>query len=400
MGLTAEGFDIKFLNEILSDMEGVQLQLISPNLDVQPTALIGVLNGIMAQALSELWELAGALYNGMDRDQAEGDQLAALALLVGTLREEATATQVEGGTCNLDAGFSAPAGTMFASISGGDPDVLFTNKELMENTGGTPDDIVGDWEAVEPGATQCLAGTLTVISVPRTGWNSITNPDDGTIGQPIQTDPGLRLLTEQEITAAGSATAAAIKADVLQDLPDTISCTVLHNDGTVTDSNGVPPQHVEVIAYLPGNTPDDDQALAEVLFDSKAAGIGTYSGSGTSKTVTDDASGIDQTVYYTRPTTVPIYVVMTVERNVATFPADGEDQIKAAMVLFAQSEYEPGARVTALKLRDVGFDIAGVTDVPVFQLGIAPAPVGTANLAMTIRQIATLSSANIGITLI
>src|SRR5262249_40503415 len=134
-GITTTGFDVKTVDQILASFEAVELAQISTSLDMQPTALTGVLNGLVAQALSELWLLALSLYNGMNPDRATGDQQTSLALLTGTLRRKASPTEVLAVNVVVGAGFIAQPRTMIASING-NPTAQFTNKALVDNSGG------------------------------------------------------------------------------------------------------------------------------------------------------------------------------------------------------------------------------------------------------------------------
>lgn len=409
-GLTSTGFNPKPLDQIISDMEQIELAEISPSLNVQPEEPIGVLNGIMAQAIAELWQLAAALYNGMDPDQATQDQLTALALITGTSRLGATQTQVIGCTVNIAASFvTAAPGTVFASVVN-NPSAIFMNKETITYPGGGGNqNVTVDFEAVLPGPTQCLAGTLTTMAQPLTGWNSITNPTDGVIGTNGESDADLRARREQELSNTGATTADAIKADVLKQLvsptttSDTTGCTVLYNDSDVVDANGLPPHSIEVIALQPGNTSDDDQALADLILKSKAAGIQTYSGNSTSKVVID-GQGNSETVFYTRPTATTIYVAITVvtDPKITVNAA----QIQAALVNYAAGipgviagKYQPGVEVFALALEAQAFTVPGVLDISAFAVGTAPGPTLHANIPINVRHQAVLSTGNIAVTI-
>ncbi len=400
-GLTDSGFSTKPLDVILSDMETAQLAGISPSLDVQPTSPTGVQNGIVAKAVSEVWELAGALYNGMDPDGAVGDQLTNLSLITGTLREAATKTQVVGCTLSLNNTFAdAPVGTMIANVAGNSL-AQFTNKTLVQYPGGSPPQpVTVDFQAVSPGPVACPDHTLTVITSALTGWISITNPTAGVLGSNIQSDPSLRILRNEELQAAGSTSAAAIRSDVLAQMQPptvsapTLSCGVLYNDTDITDINGLYPHSIEVIAYAPGSTSDDDVALCTLILDDKAAGIQTYSGNGTYKQIID-SQGNTIDVFYTRPTDVPIYVDITV------VPADvgyaGDTAVADALAAFIATLL-PGDDVIAERLKAAAFNAVGVVDITAFTLGTAPSPGGTTNLAMTIRQLATLDSGDVTVT--
>lgn len=393
-GLTITGFVVKPTAQILADINAQELATISPSLDVQPTALIGIINGIFAAAIGELWLLAGALYSGMDPDQATGDQLTSLALITGTLRLGPTATIVIC-TINVGAGFSAAPGTMFASIVG-NPGAIFVNVDNVPVSGGG--NITGvTFEATQTGPIQALAGTLTVISQPLTGWNTITNPADGIVGHDIESDAQLRIDRNAELSTPGSSTADAIRADVLKGMQppttvaSTLSVTVLFNDTDAVDVNLLNPHSIEVIAYAPGATAGDDQLLANLILASKAAGDGT---SGSTSKVAIDSQGNTDVVRFTRPTAVVLTVVITVVTNPSLFPLDGATQIKNAMVAYAAATYFPGVEVFAKKLADQSFTVAGVNDYTVFTVN------GGGNLPIGFTQIATLAFGGITVTVI
>jgi hypothetical protein len=79
--------------------------------------------------------------------------------------------------------------------------------------------------------------------------------------------------------------------------------------------------------------------------------------------------------------------------NLSAFPADGIDQVNAAIAL-AGSAYDAGDTVVALYLRAQAFTVSGVIDVPTFTLGYTASPVGTGNLTTTARQRATFDTAD------
>ena len=165
---------MKPMAQILADINTAHLQGISSSLDVQETALMGKINSIHTAQLAELWQLAAALYNGMDPDNASGDQLASLGAITGTIRLPATSTLV---SCNVvvAAGFVAQPGTMFATVSGNALN-LFYNLTIVDNSAsGTASTIAVYFFCQDTGPVTAPAGALTVIAQPITGWTSITN---------------------------------------------------------------------------------------------------------------------------------------------------------------------------------------------------------------------------------
>jgi len=178
--------------------------------------------------------------------------------------------------------------------------------------------------AQNTGPVAAPSGSLTVIETLVAGLDSFTNELDATVGTNSETDAELKLRRSQQLRTSAASTVEAIKSNLL-DLDDVTSVIVLQNNTDVTDARGVPPHFIEVI--LLGGTDDDIKAA---LFDSVAAGIGYFGNVSTNLT---DSQGFTQTVKYSRPSEVPIYleVDLTVDAN---FPADGTDQAEAAFLAF------------------------------------------------------------------
>lgn len=399
-GLTPAGFNIKPVAEILSDINSSQLANISPTLDVQPTALMGILNGEVAGMAAQGWELAGALYNGMDPDNAADDQLASLALITGTVKRPAESTVVTSVVVGVDQGFVADPGTMFAHMIG-DAVHLAYNLDGVDNSAGPPGptNFVINFIFQDPGPIQCVANALQEIAQPLTGWNSVLNLSDGHIGKNIEADADLRIRRQQELELAGSGTADAIRADVLEKMQKpatsvgTSTVTVLYNNTDVPDLNGVPPHSVEVIADSPGATPDDDMALAKLIFSDKCAGDGT---NGTFRVDVPDSQGNLTAIYFTRPLLVDLYVTAVIVTD-SRFPTGGNTLVKNALAA-AVDKFVPGQEAWAKELAAAMFAVPGVNDYTTFFIGIAPAPVSGANIASDIRKKFKLDQANIVIT--
>lgn len=433
MQLTDAGLEIDTLAEIQAELDAAALANIAPTLNLQAPDPIAVMNGVMAERLSSIGELVGAMYSGMSRDNASGDQLANLCLLTGTPRSGATATVVD---CSItvDAAFTALAGTMFASVNGV-PNILYTNVDDF-SAGGAGTTTGVTFQCTTTGPNPAPASTLTVISSPLTHWTAITNPADGIEGQEIETDAELRISAEAELALGGATNAAAIRADILAfiqpsrspltipgietgaDISNnpftiaapTISVEVLWNDTDAVDANGLPPHSIEVIAYNGGATDaEGTNALCALILMDKAAGINTYCGNvvQTFKTITDD-QGISEAIYYTRPTPVPTDITVTVAQR--TGHTVTEDEVRDAIMAYVAgtdrdgnaldgytAHWTPGA--TAYQSSVVGaifaFDLPGVANVT--SVVLSAANVGN-DIVPTIREIVTITDPNADIT--
>jgi uncharacterized phage protein gp47/JayE len=395
-GLSSTGLAIKTTDEVLDEINTEMRATISAGLNLSSASVLGQINGIMAAKFAELWEVARAVYSAFDPDAATGASLDRLSAVTGTVRQAATKSRVTA-TVNLDDGFSQATGALVAHVNG-DPARRFVSAETAANSSGVAANVSVAFEAETAGAVECLAGQLTVIAEPVTGWNSITNAADATVGLETDTDSQLRVRRRDEL-AGGSHTTDAIRTDLLQNESlGVIFARVLENDTDTTDANGVPRKSIEAIVYGPASpTSDDDQALAEALWAAKPAGIRAYGT--TSKTVTDE-QGNEHTVSFTRPTLKNVYLEIDIVVDADEYPVDGDDQVAAALVAVGDDNYQPGDDVIAERIKAAAFAVDGVLDVSALRLGFTASPVGTANLSIALREIADLDSARVVVTLV
>ncbi len=409
-GLTDDGFIRKPLSVILAEIEQRERDEISSALDVSSSSPIGQLNGTFAAQLDEMWALGQAVYAQWNPDMNTGAGQDAVAAVTGTTRLAEEFSYVDG-SLGLDTGAQVPAGSK-VSVQG-NPGAVF---ELIGALEGFPESLNegsdvpsagpapsagsyrGRFRCVEAGPTIANAGTLTVIVTPETGWNSFTADGDAVRGRLAESHSDLRERREDELFAAGSAPLDAIKSDLLQLLEDANvegTVTVFENTTLTTDANGLPGKSIECLVFdgvVPGLT---DEAIAQQIFDSKAAGIQTYGTTGPVVATDDDGNAHD--IYFSRPTNVPLYFDIDIQIDASRFPVTGDDDIKTALATFALDHQRVGLEVAASLYYSAVTGIAGVKKISAFRLGISASPSGTADIAMATRELATLDTGNITI---
>lgn len=212
------------------------------------------------------------------------------------------------------------------------------------------------------------------------------NAADADVGSNIETDPDLRIRRDSALRSSGSATLEAIfSALVLTDGVEQV--VVLENtSGVVVD--GIPPKSFECVVL--GGT---DADIAETIWREKPAGILAYGS--TIETITD-SMGFDHDMGFSRATEIRIYMEYTLTVNVDLYPADGDDQVKAAAVAYGAT-LDIGQDVIALEFRAIALDIAGVIDVPTFKIDTVTPPTGTVNITISQRQLAGIDTADIDV---
>jgi uncharacterized phage protein gp47/JayE len=477
-GVESSGFVKKTLAAILEEIQNFQLDNISSSLNLLATSVLGQINGVFSDKLSELWDVAQSVYRSFYPGSASGDALDGVCAITGVTRLQPTESTVTLDHIFLDAGTTVPLGSVVSVGPTGERfetlaavtnslgyTATFSVAAEAQNTGpisgfaGTIDTIqsaVSGWSdkaaisagaaetysldglaldlQVDQGSTQTInfsggnpwsaASAATAINGATTGVNAyddgngtlrvgsttsgigsaiqITggtantplgfattlvkgfNSADAVPGTNLETDEELRVRRESLLRAQGTGTVEAIKSNLLE-VDGVTSVSVFENVTDVTDSNGLPPHSFEAIVL--GGTNLD---IANALWANKPAGIETYGS--VSQGITD-SMGFSHTMNFSRPVDKRIYMSYTLDKT-SDYPLDGDDQVKAAAVA-AGALLGVGDDVIALQFKSLALDITGVTDVTAFTIDTVTPPVGTSNITIGNRELATIDSADI-----
>jgi len=433
-GVTSHGWVSKTLGDIQSDLRAAFRRVFGLAVNVDPRARAGQLVDIMADALSTVWELGEAVAGAVDPSGAAGVQLDNLAALTNTFRRPATkstvtltcigtvATELDVGRRVSVAGASAvfetlapatiaaapawSASTPYAAgaVVAADSSIwrasVAGTSGVVAPTGAGPfvDGAVTwvrlgsgvgyvdvDAEATATGPVQGFAGTLTVIDTPASGWAAVTNALDALPGTNQETDAELRLRRQQEIAAIGTSPLDAVRAELLK-VAGVSTCTVFENPTDVT-VDGITPHAIE--ALVEGGA---DADLRQAIFAAVAAGIETVGS--VSGTVADSA-GNAHAIKFTRPSVVNIYVGVTLTKDPARYPLDGDAQVRAAIVA-AGDKRGLGFDVVSSRIAgDVFSAVAGVLDVQPVLVSTAPNPMLPTAIAISLRQRADFDTSRI-----
>jgi Baseplate J-like protein len=441
-GLGLAGFTRKTYEVIFSELDTKWRGLFGNSIDTSESTPDGQLLRFVAEREAALWEINETLYTSWDPDGAQGRLLEMLCAITGTKRRLATRTAVML-TLTGDNATAVPAGAL-ATITGTEkffatsalatittltswaPSTNYTLGTRRTNasrcyvctvagisagSGGpaTDDDDIADgaahWRymgegvgAVDvlasctvTGPTTALSSDINEIESQQSGWLGVINLEDADVGQAKTSDQGLRLLREIEVAGSGNSPVPAIRARMSQAPIFATSCKVFYNNTLVTDGDGVPGKSVEVM--LEGG---DDQDIVDVLFNECiAGGIGTH-GNQTGTAVDDE--GTSHTIKFTRPTAIPIYIIITVEVDASEVPADVEDLVKANIITYGADDTKniAGMNVRARRIGAEGIkDIDGVLSFTTCYIGTAPAPASESSIAIALRERASYDTSRI-----
>ncbi len=267
--------------------------------------------------------------------------------------------------------------------------------------------------AIDVGATAELvgplradSGTLTQIATPVAGWRSAINLLDAVVGQYIESNAAFRRRRDAELQATGNATVDAIRSDVLRIGEGTnnpvVSCRVFSNDTDVVDADGLAAHSVEVLVR---GGADADVALA--IWRTVSGGTRTL---GTTAVVVQDSEGKDQTVRFTRPEEIDLWIIADVTYYAKAFPADlaaATALLKDQIVYFGDS-FVIGESVRSSALEAQLFDgysdpstppVAGVLDVTSLLIGLVDPPVASTTIPIGARQLAVFDTSRVSIVL-
>ena len=216
--------------------------------------------------------------------------------------------------------------------------------------------------ATNTGPVLGLLGTITVIDTPVAGLDSVTNYEDAIVGRDVETDVELRL--RLQTARQGFATDEAIRSRLLDEVAGVSSVTIISNrtDGVVS---GQPAHSYQAIVQ--GGA---DQSVADKLWEVQPSGIASY---GTEAEVVVDSQGNNQEINFSRPVNeyAWVKVVYTLHPE-DTFPVDGADAIKAAIVALGDT-FEPGQDLLVQQLEAACWTVPGLQSV-VVTIDVTPNP--------------------------
>lgn len=182
-----------------------------------------------------------------------------------------------------------------------------------------------------PGPIPCPAGTLSQIFQAIPGWDAITNPSAGVLGNNVESRSEFEARRSASVAHNSIGSLPSVLGAVLT-VPDVI-------DAYVTENVSNSPQTVGGIVLLPNSlyvaaVGGDVNAVARAIWSRKAPGC-AYNGN-TTVTVLDQSAGYvppypAYSVQFTRPASLPILFSVEINNSVLV-PADAATQIQNAII--------------------------------------------------------------------
>lgn len=439
IGITEDGFVIETLDQIRTSLITRLRGRWGDVVDFGNESAVGHLVGIVAERFAILQELCEAIYRSFSRDTAVDDGLVNINMMSGTEPRGAFPSSVTLSLTGVPATnvltgkqaqtadlviFQTLEDGVIAAVPARAVSTAYTLGVRRTNAGNiyvvtipgttgagagpsSTDDAILDggvtWRfigvgtgvvdvkssVIDVGPQIALAGSVTIIKTPVSGWQGVRNLRDADVGAYKESDESYRLRGQDELFGAGSHTVDALRTDLLQ-LTGVLSARILQNTTDVVNGDGMPPHTVE--ALVRGG---DDTEIATLLLET-GIGVG-YATFGNTSLVVEDDLGVDYTIQFSRPVQVPIWVALVVLVDEDTFPADGAELIKLAIVTWGDAQ-DTGKDVVAAAISAQAFSIPGMLDVPQCFIGIAPLPGSGTTIVLPIRSLAVYDTSQISVT--
>lgn len=382
-GLSSAGFTKKRLDDLVTQLENEFKGAYGANFKVDPETKQGQIIANLAAEFASLWNAAEDSFNSFNPQAALNKSLSDLVQYNGLTRQNATNSTVVL-TLTGTNGTVIPVGSQ---VEVADSTIKFETLTEVTITGLT----LVNAQAVETGPIEAVAGTLTTIFTPVSGWSTVTNVDDVTPGFNEESNEELRARRNRSTALNGQNIIDAIAAQ-MEAVDDVISVLVLENDTDVDpDANGVPAHSTEAIVR--GGASAD---IAEVLLRNKVNGIPFV---GNTNVPSVDSQGVPVDINYTIPVEEAIQVEVTLVTD-SEYPADGDAQIAENIIAYAAGTLVQGRGFGVsddVILSELYTPINFVPGHFVTSLEIAKVadPLGTANIPIDIRELATFDAVNI-----
>ncbi|WP_110993124.1 baseplate J/gp47 family protein [Pseudomonas sichuanensis] len=386
------------------------------------TAPIITENGISAPTYAEVLEFVKGQYRSiygadvyLENDSQDGQFIGVIALAISDANAAVIAAynSFSPGT-GQGAGLSSNVkinGIKRAASSHSQVDVVLVGQAGTPITNGVVEDQAGNKWALPPSvlippegeitvtATCSVTGAITAsadqvnkISTPTRGWQSVNNIVSASPGAPVETDAALRK-RQKTSTALPSRTVLEGTIGAVANVAGVTRYAAVDNDTKITDSNGVPGNHLALI--VEGG---DSTAIAQAVASKKGPGGGTF---GTTSVTVINVYGMPITINFFRPT----YQAMTVAVALKALPGYTStigDEVQQAVSDYINQVEIGGGPSDSVEWADALTAANSVPGSNTFKLTslviTGPGGAGTPDVPLAFNEAATCTPADVALT--
>lgn len=268
-GITIEQFS-DIWNDLVNGSPGIPgiLQIYGSDVNINQNSPDGQWINNFALTVQNVLELIVQVYDAKDPDQAIGIDLDTCCSYCGIVRMGGTYTQV----------YIQIVTSRTLNLAGQDTSTPYTVQDgnsnqyqLIQSTSLINGINTLLFQAVNVGAVQCLANTVTIQVTVTAGVVSVNNPSSATItGLNQETDAQLRQRRQVSVGLPAQGANSGLLGG-LYTIPGLTQAIVYENMTSITNVNGVPGHSIWVVTE--GGT---EQAIAEMIYTYRNMGCGMY----------------------------------------------------------------------------------------------------------------------------
>ena len=264
LGVTIDstGITVPTYQQILSSLQQLMQSIYGSDIVLDDSTMDGQLIGILAEAFTQVNNVAVQIYNGFSPTYAQGAYLDALVQINGLKRKTASYSTVD---VVLQGEGSTVIENGIVSDSEGNQWNLPSNVTIPESG-----NITVTATAQNTGSVYSAPNSITTIVTPYNGWNSVNNPNASNTGIPAESDASLRQRQAISQELPNRTLADGLQAAIAT-LPNVTYVKVFVNNTNSTDNNNIPAHCM--CAVVGGG---DTQSIAQMIANKKSLGCGTY----------------------------------------------------------------------------------------------------------------------------
>ena len=300
-------------------------------------------------------------------------------------------------TCNGAVGTVIPAGAVAQDNNG----YLYSSTTSATIPAGGS--VTVQFQNQQQGPIACAPNTLTKIYTAVAGWDTITNPTAGALGNDVESRAAFEARRSASVAGNSVNALQSIYAAVTQ-VPNVIGAVVIDNPANTTVLYGPTNYSLAAHSICVSVAGGASSAIVQAIWSKKPPGCG-YNGN-TTVTVYDTnyATPVPYSVTYLTPTSVPIYFNIEI-KNSALLPSNIITLVQNAVVQSFNGLDGNGPAVTIGSTSYSGRYYANINainpNVNVIEvyLGTSVSP-STLLISMGIDQLPTLAASNVAVTLV
>jgi len=312
------GIIVPLYNDVLAYFQEQYRLLYGADVNLDPDTQDGQWVAILAAAINDTNQTVAAAYQAYSPTYAQGAGLSSVIKINGIRRLVPSSSSV---TIRC----VGQAGTLIGSGLVADNLNLNTQWQLPPDVIIPPEgEITVTAISTTVGAVAVGAHTITEITTPVPGWQTVDNDNAAVPGAPTENDAVLRRRQTVSVANPSQTVVVGIQGAV-ENLPAVHRVMVYENPTSVADANGLPAYSMAVVVQG-----GDAQAIANAIAMRKTPGSPTF---GTTSLLVFDTRGIPSRINFFELTMIPITVAIEL-KALPGFTATIEQEIIAGVLAY------------------------------------------------------------------